>query len=70
MSEGTISWRGGLSLGLVVVVGIAAFSWPFVASSATALEHGHDLPWLFAMLLGLLGLLVLAELSGGGLTAT
>ena len=70
MSEGTISWRGGLSLGLVFVVGIAAFSWPFVASSATALEHGHDLPWLFAVLLGLLGLLVLAELSGGGLTAT
>ena len=33
------------------------------------LAHGHDAPWLFALLIGLLALVTLAEVAAGGLDA-
>lgn len=58
-----------LTLALVTVVGLAAFFWPFLADPAVGEEHGHDAPWLFAVLLGLLALVLLAEMTAHGLDA-
>lgn len=58
-----------LSLGLTSLVGVAAFGWPFLASPAVGQEHGRDAPWLFALLLGLLAVVLLAEMTAYGLDA-
>lgn len=58
-----------LALGLVTLVGLAAFLWPFFADPRIGEEHGHDAPWLFALLLGLLAVVLLAELTAEGLDA-
>lgn len=62
-------WRPALVLVVTTAVGAAAFLWPFVLNSPAQLAHGQDLPWLFTVLLALLAVLVLAELSGQGLSA-
>lgn len=64
-----LRWPTALALGLVTVVGVMAFGWPFLVSSESALAHGQDAPWLFAVLLALLALVVLAEVAAGGLDA-
>ena len=46
-----------------------AFGWPFLAGPEVGLAHGHDAPWLFALLTGLLALVTLAEVAAGGLDA-
>lgn len=56
-------------MGLVSLVGMLAFSWPFFVSADSALAHAGDAPWLFAAVMTLLGLSVLAEQSSGGLDA-
>jgi energy-coupling factor transport system substrate-specific component len=58
-----------LTLGLVTVIGLAAFFWPFLADPVIGEEHGHDAPWLFALLLGLLSLVLLAEMTAHGMDA-
>ncbi len=58
-----------LSLGLVTLVGLAAFCWPFFADPVIGEQHGHDAPWLFALLLGLLAAVLLAEMTSEGLDA-
>jgi energy-coupling factor transport system substrate-specific component len=62
-------WQAVLALGLVTLVGLVAFGWPFLASPGVGLAHGHDAPWLFALLIGLLALVTLAEVAAGGLDA-
>ena len=52
---------GHALLGLLTLVGLAAFGWPFVVSAPLAAGHGQDAPWLFALLVGLSGAVVLAE---------
>ena len=52
-----------LALGLVSLVGLAAFFWPFFADPRIGEEHGHDAPWLFALLLTLLAVVFIAELT-------
>ena len=64
-----LRWPGALALVLVTLVGVASFGWPFVVDPAVGLAHGQDAPWLFAVLLGLLALVLLAEVSAGGLDA-
>ena len=65
----TMRWQGAVTLLLVTAVGIASFCWPFVVDPSVGLAHGQDAPWLFAVLLGLLALVVLAEVSAGELDA-
>jgi energy-coupling factor transport system substrate-specific component len=64
-----LSWRSGAAIGAVTVVGLVAFLWPFFASAEFAREHSNDAPWLFALLLGLLTLVSLAEITSGRLDA-
>ena len=64
-----VRWLSAVTLAVTVLVGVAAFAWPFVVTPASGLEHGSDAPWLFVLLLALMGALVLAELGSGGMDA-
>lgn len=64
-----LRWTTALALGVVGVIGVVAFVWPFFVSAEFATNHGNDAPWLFAVLLGLLTLVCLAEVTAGGLDA-
>ncbi|RKT77768.1 energy-coupling factor transport system substrate-specific component [Terracoccus luteus] len=64
-----LSWPAVAALALVGLVGAVAFAWPFLASADFVRAHGNDAPWLFAVLLGLLTLVCLAEVSSGRLDA-
>ncbi|MFD7920557.1 ECF transporter S component [Streptomyces sp. NPDC059740] len=57
--------RSAVSLALVSAIGVAAFGWPLLASSASGLAHSGDAPWLFAALLPLLLAVAVATLSDG-----
>ncbi len=63
------TWPGTIVLVLVSAVGMFAFTWPFFADPDSGLAHSGDAPWLFAMLMTLLGLSVLAEQATGRLDA-
>ncbi len=62
-------WTGTVVLVLVTALGLIAFAWPFFASADVVSAHGQDAPYLFAALIGLLGLNLLAEQSVGALDA-
>ncbi|WP_158884382.1 ECF transporter S component [Amycolatopsis anabasis] len=65
-----ISPRTGAALGLAVVLGLAMFTWPlFAAPPAGGQAHAVDAPFLFMVTLPVLMLVVLAELSSGGIDA-
>jgi energy-coupling factor transport system substrate-specific component len=64
-----VRWPAALAIAAVGVVGLAAFVWPFFVSAEFARSHGNDAPWLFALLLGLLTLVCLAEVTAGRLDA-
>lgn len=49
----------------VSLVGFLSFTWPFFATSDSALGGGNDVPWLFAVLVALLALVLLSQLSAG-----
>ena len=49
--------------------GLVAFTWPFFVTGDFARDHGNDAPWLFAVLLGLLAVVCLAEVTAGRLDA-
>lgn len=58
--------RSVTALSLVSLVGVAAFGWPLLASTKSALVgHSADAPWLFALLLPLLLAVVIAQISEG-----
>jgi energy-coupling factor transport system substrate-specific component len=63
--------RSALALGLVFVVGIVAFGWPFLVQPGAALDSSHsgDAPMVFVLVLPLLAAVVLAELTAGGMDA-
>jgi energy-coupling factor transport system substrate-specific component len=63
--------RSATALGLVSLVGLAAFFWPFLVEPGAALDSSHsgDAPFLFVALLPLLAAVVLAELTSGGMDA-
>jgi energy-coupling factor transport system substrate-specific component len=54
---------------LVSLVGLIAFGWPLLAHPGTGVGHDADAPWLFVLLLPLLILVLLAELTAGGVDA-
>jgi energy-coupling factor transport system substrate-specific component len=59
-------------MALVMVVGVAAFGWPFLATPGSELAqmgHGADASMVFVALMGLLCLVLLAELTSGSVDA-
>lgn len=66
------SWRTPVVLALVVLVGVVAFGWPFLAEPGSELAqmgHSTDASFFFVVLMALMGLAVLAELASGGIDA-
>jgi len=63
--------RSSLVLGVISLVGLVGFGWPFLIEPGSALDSSHsgDAPWLFVILLPLLAAVLLAELTSGGLDA-
>ena len=61
--------RTAASLVLVSVIGVAAFGWPFLIDAGQGLAHAADAPWLFAALLPLLLVVVVAQLAEGEMDA-
>ncbi|HET7397470.1 MAG TPA: ECF transporter S component [Intrasporangium sp.] len=62
-----LTWPSTVALAAVALVGLLAFTWPFFVPAGFATEHGTDAPWLFAALLALLSLVLLAEVTSGRL---
>ena len=55
---------------LASIVGLIAFTWPLLASpESTAVAHSGDAPVLFALVVPLLLLVVLAQVNDGGMDA-
>lgn len=64
--------RSTLALVVASAVGVFAFCWPFLLRAPTQSEntaHATDAPWIFVAVLPLLLVVVLAELSEGGIDA-
>jgi energy-coupling factor transport system substrate-specific component len=59
-----------LAIGLASVVGVIAFGWPLIAApGSSAVAHSNDAPILFALVVPVLLLVVLAQISDGGMDA-
>ena len=64
---GTKSWAAVL---LATAVGVIAFGWPFLAEpGSSAVAHASDAPWVFAAVVPLVVLVVLAQVADGGMDA-
>lgn len=66
------SLRAPIVMGLVVLVGLAAFGWPFLATPGSELsEMGHstDASFFFVALMSLMALALLADMTSGGIDA-
>ena len=66
------SWRTPLLMALVMLVGVAAFGWPFLAAPDSELGqmgHSTDASLLFVALMSLMALVLLAEMTSGGVDA-
>ncbi|MEP6798641.1 MAG: ECF transporter S component [Lapillicoccus sp.] len=62
--------RSALVLALASVAGLLMFCWPLVVRvSPSAVQHGVDAPFVFLAILPVLIVVVLAELSEGGMDA-
>jgi energy-coupling factor transport system substrate-specific component len=62
--------RSRLAIVMVSAVGLVAFLWPLVAApESAAVAHAADAPFLFAIAVPLLLVVVLAEISDGGMDA-
>lgn len=61
--------RGAAALILVTAIGVMAFGWPLLADAGSGVAHSTDAPWLFALLLPLLLLVVTASVMDGSLDA-
>lgn len=57
------------ALALVSAVGAVAFGWPLLATTASTLGTDTSGTWLFAVLLPLLIMVLLAEIASGGVDA-
>ncbi len=64
---GPWSWA---AVALATVVGLLAFGWPFLAEpGSAAVAHASDAPWIFAAVIPLVLLVVLAQIADGGMDA-
>ena len=63
--------RSSVLLAVASVLGLVAFGWPLLihGTSATAMAHSADAPWVFLALLPLLLAVVLSALAEGSLDA-
>ena len=62
--------KSSVAVALITIIGIASFLWPFFAPTGSfVVDHAADAPLLFAVIIPLLLLLVLAQLSDGGMDA-
>jgi energy-coupling factor transport system substrate-specific component len=65
-------WRPRVVMGLVLLVGVAAFGWPFLAEPGSELSqmgHTTDASFFFVALMSLMALALLAEMTSGGVDA-
>lgn len=69
MNPVRIGPRGAVAVVLSGVLGVAAFAWPLLIDPGSGLAHGGDAPLTFALLLPLALVVVLAEVSEGGMDA-
>lgn len=64
---GPLSWA---AIAFASAVGLLAFTWPLIAApDSAAVAHATDAPFIFAGVLPLLLLVVLAQLNDGGMDA-
>ncbi|HET9188122.1 MAG TPA: ECF transporter S component [Acidothermaceae bacterium] len=63
--------RSAISLTIASLAGVLAFAWPFLLRhpSSSGIAHSTDAPWVFLVVLPLLLIVVLAEISEGGIDA-
>ena len=65
-----IGGRTWVALAAVLVVGVAAFAWPFVIEPpADQVAHASDAPWLLLVVMPLLVAVLVAELTSGRIDA-
>jgi energy-coupling factor transport system substrate-specific component len=67
-----VTWRTRILMALVLLVGVAAFGWPFLAtpdSQVSQMGHGTDASFFFVALMSLMALVLLAEMTSGGVDA-
>lgn len=59
-----------VAIGLASAIGLTAFAWPLLAApGSSAVAHADDAPLLFALVVPVLLLVVLAQVSDGGMDA-
>ena len=62
--------RSRFAIALTSLIGIIAFAWPLLAApGSSVVAHANDAPWLFAIIVPMLMLVLLAEISDGGMDA-
>jgi energy-coupling factor transport system substrate-specific component len=62
--------KSAIAIGLITIIGIVSFMWPFFApSNSFVVAHSTDAPLIFAVIIPLLLVVVLAQLSEGGMDA-
>lgn len=64
-----VRMRARAAVIIASLVGLAAFTWPLLAGASSGMVHERDAPLLFAVLLGLVLVVVLAEIADGGIDA-
>lgn len=64
---GPMSWA---AVGIATAIGLVAFLWPLVAApDSAAVAHASDAPLIFAVVIPVLLVVVLAQVSDGGMDA-
>jgi energy-coupling factor transport system substrate-specific component len=60
--------KSAIAIGGITLIGIVSFMWPFFApSDSFVMAHSTDAPLIFAVIIPLLLIVVLAQLSDGGM---
>ncbi len=61
--------RSAAALVITSAIGVLAFAWPLLVDPRSTLVNRSEGPWLFAVVLGLLVVVLLAEIAEGGMDA-